>query len=152
MILIDSNIPMYLVGGDHANKRRALELLDEGIDANQRLLADVEVLQEILHRYDAIERRDAIQPAFDVLLSIVYETLPVELQDVENAKEILLATAELSARDSLHVAVMRCLGALLWTTLKESAGYVFGQKITESMKSMTYLYLCTKAGENRIVC
>ena len=107
MILIDSNIPMYLVGGDHTNKRRALELLDEGIDANQRLLTDVEVLQEILHRYDAIERRDAIQPAFDVLLSIVDETLPVELQDVENAKEILLATAELSARDSLHVAVMR---------------------------------------------
>ena len=98
---------MYLVGGDHTNKRRALELLDEGIDANQRLLTDVEVLQEILHRYDAIERRDAIQPAFDVLLSIVDETLPVELQDVENAKEILLATAELSARDSLHVAVMR---------------------------------------------
>ncbi len=107
MILIDSNIPMYLVGGDHANKRRALELLDGGIDANQRLLTDVEVLQEILHRYDAIERRDAIQPAFDVLLSIVDETLPVELQDVENAKEILLATVELSARDSLHVAVMR---------------------------------------------
>ena len=57
--------------------------------------------------------------------------------------------------ESLHVShetIYRCLGALLWTTLKESAGYVFGQKITESMKSMTYLYLCTKAAARRPRC
>ena len=33
------------------------------------LLTDAEVLQEILHRYVAINRRDAIQPAFDALLA-----------------------------------------------------------------------------------
>jgi hypothetical protein len=32
----------------------------------QRLVTDAEVLQEILHRYVAIDRRDAIQPALEV--------------------------------------------------------------------------------------
>jgi hypothetical protein len=33
-------------------------------------VTDAEVLQEILHRYVAIDRRDAIQPAFDALLGV----------------------------------------------------------------------------------
>ena len=66
MILVDSNIPMYLVGVPHAHKSDARRLLER-----RRLLTDAEVLQEILHRYVAIDRRDAIQPAFDALLGIV---------------------------------------------------------------------------------
>ena len=97
---------MYLVGGRHPNKPRAHELLDECFDANERLVTDVEVLQEILHRYTAIDRRDAIQPAFDVLTGIVDEIFPLDVEDLERAKQIVLTTA-LSARDSLHLAVMR---------------------------------------------
>ena len=106
MIFIDSNIPMYLVGAHHPNKTRARELLDENFDTNERLVSDVEVLQEILHRYTAIDRRDAVQPAFDVLTSIVDEHFPLDTEDLERAKRIVLTTS-LSARDSLHLAVMR---------------------------------------------
>ncbi len=106
MIFIDSNIPMYLVGGHHPNKPRASELLDEFFDANERLVSDVEVLQEILHRYTSIDRRDAIQPAFDVLTGIVDELFPLDVEDLERAKQITLTT-DLSARDSLHLAVMK---------------------------------------------
>ena len=71
MILVDSNIPMYLVGAPHPHKADAQRLLEKLITDRQRLVTDAEVLQEILHRYVAIDRRDAIQPAFDALLGVV---------------------------------------------------------------------------------
>ena len=61
MIFIDSNVPMYLIGSDHPNKRRARELLEQLIDARELLATSAEVFQEILHRYVAIERREAIE-------------------------------------------------------------------------------------------
>ena len=64
MIFIDSNIPMYLVGADHPNKHVARRLLERAIVDDEPLATDAEVLQEILHRYTAIKRRDAIGPAF----------------------------------------------------------------------------------------
>jgi len=68
VIFVDSNIPMYLVGAEHPHKAGAARLLDRAISRSERLLTDAEVLQEICHRYGAIGRRDAIQPAFDVVL------------------------------------------------------------------------------------
>jgi len=106
MIFVDSNIPMYLIGAPHANKSRARELLERCIADRERLVTDAEVLLEILHRYVAVERRDAIQPAFDALLGVVDEVFPVEVQDVEHAKAIVLGWSRLSARDAVHLAIM----------------------------------------------
>ena len=72
-----------------------------------RLVTDAEVLQEILHRYVAIQRRDAISPAIEALLAVVDEVLAVEGHDVLRARDVLLAHPQLSARDALHVATMR---------------------------------------------
>ena len=109
MIFIDSDIPIYLVGGPHPNKQRAKELLDECFDSDERMVSDVEVLQEILHRYVSIGRREAIPPAFDVLTEIVDEFYPLDATLLESAKDIVLSTT-LTARDSLHLAVMRLHG------------------------------------------
>lgn len=106
MILVDSNIPMYLVGADHPNKTRVSTLLQQLISDGEPLVTDAEVLQEILHRYVAINRRDAIGPATDALLAVVDEIYPVEREDVERARRIVM-TSTLSARDAVHVAVMR---------------------------------------------
>jgi predicted nucleic acid-binding protein len=106
VILVDSNVPMYLVGAPHVHKVDAQRLLEKFVSERQRLVADAEVLQEILHRYVAIQRRDAIQPAFNALLGIVDEVLPVDRTAVERAKGIVLAYAGLSARDAVHLAVM----------------------------------------------
>ena len=106
MIFIDSNIPMYLVGGTHPNKAVARVLLERVISARERLVTDVEVLQEILHRYVAINRRDAIQPAFDAVLGVVDEVFPVELEELQRAKVTVLGRSRLSPRDALHAAVM----------------------------------------------
>jgi len=107
VILIDSNIPMYLVGAAHAHKSDAVRLLERAVNAGERLVTDAEVLQEILRRYVAINRRDAIQPAFDALLGIVDEVLAIDRAIVENAKQIVLGYEKLSARDSVHLAVMQ---------------------------------------------
>jgi len=115
LIFIDSNIPLYLVGRDHPNKGRARELLDECFDAEKRLVTSTEVLQEILHRYVAIDRRNAIKPAFDLVNAIADEVYSIEPADVEQAREVLENHPDVSARDALHVAVMqrRGIGVLL---------------------------------------
>ena len=106
MILVDSNIPMYLIGAPHPHKSDAQRLLERLVSERQRLVTDAEVLQEILHRYVAIKRRDAIALAFDTLLGFVDEVLSVDQAIVERAKEIVLARLQLSARDAVHLAVM----------------------------------------------
>ncbi len=107
MIFVDSNIPMYLVGAEHDHKLEAQRSLERCITEGHRLVTDAEVLQEIIHRFAAIGRRDAIQPAFDAILGIVDEVFPIDREDVEMAKDILQGSSGLSARDALHIACMR---------------------------------------------
>ena len=73
MIFIDSNVPMYLVGAAHPNKERALEILAKLIRDEERLITDVEVYQEILHRYTAIKRHEP-----STLLSGPWTPLPTK--------------------------------------------------------------------------
>lgn len=101
---------MYLVGAPHPHKTDAQYLLERAIADKERLVTSAEVLQEILHRYVAIERWDAIQPAFDALLGVVDQVYPIEQADVERARTVLDGGIATSARDALHVAVMEHYG------------------------------------------
>ena len=101
---------MYLVGAPHPNKDRLQELLDELIRSRSRFVTDVEVYQEILHRYTAINRPDMIDLAFACLNGIADETLTVGMAEIRSARAILESTDGISARDALHVAVMRAAG------------------------------------------
>jgi len=103
---VDSNIPMYLVGSDHPHKADAQRLLERLISEGQRLVTDAEALQEILHRYTAVNRHDSIQPAFDAMLAVVDEVLTIDKATVQKAKEIILGRRRISARDAVHLAVM----------------------------------------------
>ena len=110
MILIDSNVPMYLIGAAHAHKIDAQRALERLISERERLVTDAEVLQEILHRYTAIGQREAILPAFDALLGVTDEVLPIDIDVVQRARAIVLERPQLSARDAVHVAVMQAHG------------------------------------------
>jgi predicted nucleic acid-binding protein len=107
LILIDSNIPMYLVGGSHPKREAARQLLEEAIAANEPMCTDAEVLREILHRYVALRRYEEIDHAFDVLTATVDVIYPIEAADVERARRIVHGPTKLSARDAVHVAVMQ---------------------------------------------
>jgi uncharacterized protein len=106
MILVDSNVPMYLIGGPHPHKTDAQRLLEKLTSERRRLVTDAEVFQEILHRYTAINRRDFVQRAFDALLGVVDEVFAVDRAAVERAKQIVLGYNRFSARDAVHLAVM----------------------------------------------
>jgi len=101
---------MYLVGAPHPHKADAQRLLEKLISDRERLVTDAEVLQEILHRYVAINRREAIQPAFDALLGIADQLLRFDAAAAGRAKETLMGHRKMSARDALHLAIMEHYG------------------------------------------
>lgn len=51
MIFVDSDIPTYLLGAAHPHKADAKALVDRAVASGERLVTDVEVLQELCHRY-----------------------------------------------------------------------------------------------------
>ena len=110
MIFVDSNVPMYIVGEPHPNQERAIVLVDELIDDGERLITSVEVYQEILHRYTSIRRPRAIDIAINELDRLVDEVLPYNMREIRAARELLATVPGISARDALHVAVMRAAG------------------------------------------
>lgn len=95
---------MYLVGAPHPNR----DLLDQHLRShpNESYVTSAEVYQEIIHRYVAIRRWQAIDDAFRFLDALVEETFTITREDVARAHRIALQQHRLSGRDSLHLAVM----------------------------------------------
>lgn len=111
MILLDANVIMYAAGADHPNKEPCLALLERiatgAVDAG----ADVEVLQEILHRYRVIGRWQDGRRVFDLARRIIPSWHAVGVAALDRARTLLDADPTLSARDALHAAVCFELGA-----------------------------------------
>ena len=97
---------MYLIGAPHPHKTEAQVLIERLVAAGERLVTDAEVLQEILHRYTAIHKQDAIGPALQLTLEIADDVFAIEQRDVMRAAEIVQNPAQLSARDAIHIAVI----------------------------------------------
>jgi len=113
VIFVDSNVPMYLVGATSSSQSRTrndlLEKLISGPAAPW--LRTLKRSRNIpTHRYVAINRREAIQPAFDALLGIADQVLPVDAAAAGRAKEIVMGHRQMSARDALHPAIMEHYG------------------------------------------
>lgn len=116
MIYVDSNVPMYLVGAEHPNKRRVLELVPQLLTARDVLVTSAETFQEILHRYLAIRDRHHLSAAYEALETMVTSVADVTKDDVDRARAVSGDHVSLSSRDCLHVAVMRRLAcAKVWS-------------------------------------
>jgi predicted nucleic acid-binding protein len=116
MIYIDSNVPMYLVGADHPNKRRVIEVSSQLTGAREQFITSAETFHEIVHRYLALRDRDHLNAAYEALEALVSETATVSKDDVDEARALTAQHAGLSARDALHVAVMRKIDcSRLWS-------------------------------------
>lgn len=116
MIYVDSNVPMYLVGGDHPNKSRVIELSSRLIGSSEELVTSAESFQEIIHRYTAISDRVHLNAAYEALEAIVNLTADVAKADVDEARALSGHYPGRSSRDCLHVAVMRRLGcSRIWS-------------------------------------
>ena len=105
-VFVDSNVPMYLIGKPHPQRddvELALRRLSIG---GARLVTSAEVFQELLHRYAVLARLDLVQRAFDTLRGLVDDVFDITLADVDLARDIV-RSYPLSARDAVHVSVMR---------------------------------------------
>ena len=95
---------MYLVGQSHPNRDRLESFLRSHPD--DPYVTSAEVYQEVVHRYVAIDRRQAIKDCFDLLDNLAHSVYSITREDTERAAEISLSHRRLSGRDCLHVAVM----------------------------------------------
>ena len=111
MILVDANIFMYAAGADHPHKQPSLAFLRRVAAGEAEAVIDAEVLQEILHRYRAIGRWDQGGRVFDLARRIVPTVVPISVEIVERAREILDAHTTVTVRDALHAAAFQAVGA-----------------------------------------
>ena len=86
MILVDANILMYAAGADHPHKTPCLELLSGVAEGNVDAALDAEVLQEVLHRYRAIERWSAGARVYDDARRIFSVVLPITVETLDLAR------------------------------------------------------------------
>ena len=99
---------MYLVGLRHPNRDRLEAFLR--LHADEMYVTSAEVYQEVIHRYVAIDRRQAIEDCFVLLDELVERVYPITREDTDRARHIALTQRRLSGRDCLHIAVMERYG------------------------------------------
>jgi len=109
VIYVDSNVPMYLVGGPHPNKKRVIELVPQLLSARETLITSAETFQEIVHRYLGLRDRRHLNAAYEALEAMISRATDVTKQDVDDARALTGQYETLSSRDCLHLAVMRRL-------------------------------------------
>ena len=106
MTFVDSNIPMYVAGRDHPLRGPAQRFLERARAGEVEICTSTEVLQEILYRYSALNRRDLAGSVYDLFVQFCPVVLPVTLADTDRARALVTKLDRVSVRDAVHVAVM----------------------------------------------
>lgn len=112
LIFLDANVPMYAGGREHPLRGPCAEVMLLVVADPLTFVTDAEVLQEIIHRYRATGRwsiGEVVLSTFSTAMSGRVE--PIFADDAIAAAALVLPYPRLSARDLLHVAVMRRIGA-----------------------------------------
>jgi uncharacterized protein len=111
MILIDSNIVMYAAGRPHPHRAPCAVLLERIALEQVEAATDVEVFQEILHRYRAIGQWEKGRRAYDLARQILRVVIPVTAEVIDDARDLMERYRRLGARDAVHAAVCQLIGA-----------------------------------------
>ena len=107
MIFVDTNVLMYAVGGAHPLRSEARAFFEEALERRDRLATSVEVLQELLHAYVPVRRKDTLDAALELAEATIGVIWPVEHEDVKLARALADRHAGLGARDLMHMASCR---------------------------------------------
>lgn len=105
MFLVDTNIIMYAAGAAHPHKQPSVRLLERIARGEVEAAIDAETLQEILHRYRAINRWNDGKMVYDLARQIFHVVFPVTTEALDQARQLLDYNTGLMARDALHVAI-----------------------------------------------
>lgn len=111
LTFLDANVPMYAGGGLHRLKEPCLRVLDMAAGSPEPFVTDAEVLQELLHRFRAVQRWVEGRRIFDRFALVMEDRVePLLAEDVEEAARLIDRYPNHTARDLVHFAVMRRLG------------------------------------------
>ncbi|MEA1965588.1 MAG: type II toxin-antitoxin system VapC family toxin [Candidatus Aerophobetes bacterium] len=103
---IDANVIMYTVGKEHKYKEPCSLLVRRIAEENIVVASDTEVLQEILYRYWLIREFKRARETYNDFKSLISLMLPVTIDDVSLALELLERYRNIQPRDAIHSAVM----------------------------------------------
>ena len=106
MILVDANVIMYAAGAGHSNKAPSIAFLEDAARGAIEAVIDAEVLQEILHRYRAINRWSDGRLVFDLARELFPMVIPITADVMDRARRVLDTDERLMARDALHASVV----------------------------------------------
>ena len=110
---IDANVPIYASGRDHAYKEPCGRVLTMVAEYPNSFVTDVEVLQELLHRYLASSRWTLGREVLQSFTELMHDRIePVIEEDIHLAAELADQHPTVSARDLVHAAVMQRLGSV----------------------------------------
>ena len=107
MILVDSNVLMYAAGADHPFRVRSARLLERVAAGEVDAAIDAEALQEILHRYRALNRWNEARSVYDTARILFPQVIPITAEILDGAWRLLDEYRGLMARDALHAAVVQ---------------------------------------------
>ncbi|MDR1426339.1 MAG: type II toxin-antitoxin system VapC family toxin [Bifidobacteriaceae bacterium] len=102
--LIDSNVPIYALGGDHPEKAPCLALLRAAGAGQLRGIASAEMIQELIyHRLRVTSDRSlAVRDGRDA--AALFEIMPFDAAVLEVAMRLIERTASIRGRDAVHAA------------------------------------------------
>lgn len=116
---VDVDIPMYAAGAEHPLKKPCSWALEAIVEGRFSAAIDAEIVQEILYRYGALNRRGLGARVARDTMAVIPTIYPVNAEDVSRAVDLFEQYDEqrLPARDCLHAAVMldRGLSSILST-------------------------------------
>ena len=106
MKLIDTNVFIYAIGGDHPYREACRKVLRAGTSNAMEATTDVEVCQELLHHYHSIRMTQRAAQVVAEALAAFPDAISITVPVISRAAKILEANPPLQARDAVHAAVV----------------------------------------------
>ena len=129
MIFVDTNVFIYAVGRSHPLQDPAQDFFAKTAGSNLRLFTSAEVLQELMHVYDATGRMNTFAVAMELVNRSVAEVWQLEKEDIDLARQLYVQYPALSARDLCHLACCRRRGISRIKTFDQAFLSVAGEPL-----------------------
>ncbi len=108
---LDANVPIYAAGRAHPLKAPSTRIVLMAAEHPEAFVTDVEVVQEMLHRYLALRLWDSGRAAVEQFIALMEGRIEaVTAGDLDEIVRLADRHRDVAARDLLHAAVMRRLG------------------------------------------
>ena len=127
MIFVDTNLFMYAVGRPHPLRSAAREFFADCLRSRTPLCTSAEVLQELVHAYLPVGRKQTLDAALSMIDRSRVEVWPLEQEDVTLARQLHEQHPALGARDLCHLASCRRRGVREVRTFDQGLAAAVGE-------------------------